>query len=101
MHRTTLAAATLACTFSAAPLWATFGCDVIGATGASHALHQMPDASSPIMTQVPVGKTVSLFDEPEDAVGEWVRVAYSEDQTAFWGEGIKGWIHESGLGECG
>ncbi|MEJ6404581.1 hypothetical protein [Yoonia sp. 2307UL14-13] len=86
---------------AAQPAWAAFGCDVAGVPGDIITLHESPDAGSPVVARVPTGASVSLFDEPQDTVGQWQRVAYSEDQTAFWGNGVKGWIMADSLGECG
>ncbi len=48
-----------------------------------------------------MGDFVSDMSGDEGAQGEWVKVAYSIDPKAYWGEGGIGWVKSNQLGDCG
>ena len=84
--------------FGASPAFATFYCEVIEG---SAALHAASGTDSELIETLPEGAIVSLFDEVEDKVGEWVRVAYDEEGAGPWGAGVVGWMLEARLSFCG
>lgn len=92
---------TLLSLFCASSAQAAFGCDVLPLPKGFIELHEGPDAASSVFFKVPAGVNVSLFDEEQDASGAWVRVAYSTDPDAHWGEGTIGWVLRAQLDYCG
>jgi hypothetical protein len=80
---------------------ATFGCDVLSLSEGFIELHENPDASSAVVARVPVGWNVSAMSGDDSIQGVWLKVAYSTDPDAFWGEGRIGWVLQDQLGDCG
>ena len=87
--------------FWATAAQATFYCEVLPLPEGAIELHEMPDAASPVMQMVPVGDFVSDMSGDEGAQDEWMKVAYSIDPKAYWGEGGIGWVKSDQLGDCG
>ena len=80
---------------------ATFGCDVLPLSEGFIELHEVPDTSAPVIARVPVGWNVSAMSGDGSIQGMWLKVAYSTDPDAFWGEGQIGWVLQEQLGDCG
>ena len=80
---------------------ATFYCEVLPLPEGAIKLHELPDAASLVMQMVPVGDFVSDMSGDEGAQGIWVKVAYSIDPKAYWGEGGIGFVLSAQLGDCG
>ncbi|WP_457650894.1 hypothetical protein [Profundibacter sp.] len=86
---------------SATSAQATFSCDVLPLSEGVIELHENPDASSPVIARVPAGWNVSAMSGDDSIQGVWMKVAYSTDPDAFWGEGQIGWVLQDQLGDCG
>lgn len=80
---------------------ATFYCEVLPLPEGAIALHKMPDAASPVILMVPMGDVVSDMSGDEGVQDGWLKVAYSIDPKAYWGEGNIGWVQSDQLGYCG
>lgn len=87
--------------FWATAAQASFYCEVLPLPEGVIALHKMPDAASPVILMVPMGDVVSEMSGDAGVQDGWLKVAYSIDPKAYWGEGKIGWVQSNQLGDCG